>query len=159
MTVEYVYAVLAALARLPDEKGKSFYLEHQRIDTCVETFRLLTDIHLDALDRISNLFRLMHRSAYTRNLVPAPDLVAAAHEFGDTLSLWAIGSTRADQGYFSEVNALRQVLARSVSPANKIHGKEAEYEIYARDARIAMEAGNPYSFPELPTTEVWAKPV
>ncbi|KAJ7920004.1 hypothetical protein B0H13DRAFT_2319921 [Mycena leptocephala] len=80
MTVEYVYAVLAALARLPDEKGKSLYLEHQRryltglalvestylrqgIDTCVESFRLFTDIHLDALDRISNLFRLMHRSA------------------------------------------------------------------------------------------------
>ncbi|KAJ7897875.1 hypothetical protein B0H14DRAFT_2675599 [Mycena olivaceomarginata] len=184
MTVEYVYAVLAALARLPDEKGKSRYLEHQRryltglalvestylrqgIDTCVESFRLFTEIHLDALDRISNLFRLVHRSAYARNLVPAPDLVAAAHEFGDTLALWVIGSKRAcvfhgrdvGLGYFTEVNALRQVLSRSVSPANKIHGKEAEYEIYARDARIAMEAGNPYSFPELPTTEVWAKPL
>ncbi|KAJ7440628.1 hypothetical protein B0H11DRAFT_1933514 [Mycena galericulata] len=177
--VEYVYAVLAALAKLPHEKDKFYYLEHQRscayilpvlltgIDTCIESARLFTDIHIEAEDRISTLFRLLHRAAYVRTLLPDSHLVAAAHDFGATLTLWAVGSKRAcvfhgrDIGlaYFSEVNAARQVLTRCVRPTNRINGKEAEYEIYGYEARMAIEGGNPFNFPKLPTTEVWVKPL
>ncbi|KAJ7794224.1 hypothetical protein B0H14DRAFT_2923663 [Mycena olivaceomarginata] len=165
LMVEYVYAVLAVLYKLPTKARKLSYLEHQRdyingwarveylvsheagIEIYIHSKIRVYDAYQQALERIVVLLRAISQSVHVENLYPTPEQESAARDLGSTLSLWSIehSSCRAKYGevnvdFYGKINPLRVALREALSPALIPNFMEPEYALYAHCTRVEIEA-------------------
>ncbi|KAJ7810144.1 hypothetical protein B0H14DRAFT_2607539 [Mycena olivaceomarginata] len=115
MLLDYVYAVLAVLYRLPKKSQRFAYLEHQEyylygdafaewtalseanIDICFESGIPLDQVLLQARERIQKLMSSFSVSIMgdAVNLSPSWELQRAALDVGSSVYLWSMNTSRA----------------------------------------------------------------
>ncbi|KAJ7707102.1 hypothetical protein B0H14DRAFT_2646906 [Mycena olivaceomarginata] len=113
LMVEYTYAVLAVLEKLPNAQAKFEYLQYQRtyfegmaliefsvphdvnLQICLQSLKPLSEIYQTALNQISGFFVTVSESVMRKNRYPTPAQVAQAKDFGGIMAVWSLGNCRA----------------------------------------------------------------
>ncbi|KAJ7898913.1 hypothetical protein B0H14DRAFT_2674574, partial [Mycena olivaceomarginata] len=181
MTLEYVYAVLAVLHRLPKKSQRLVYLEHQaaylngearvewsalsevKIDTCLESAIPLVEVLQQAQKRIRKLMKLLSASAMLDvvNLRPTLEQQEAARDIGFSFELWSVNTSTAfalhgrqqvNMTYIEQINPLRAALRAAAYPPLIHSDMESEYVDYAKRALLAVKNGE--DLPVLPSTPI-----
>ncbi|KAJ7852525.1 hypothetical protein B0H14DRAFT_2759959 [Mycena olivaceomarginata] len=178
LIVEYVFAVLAAIYKLPKEQRFN-YLHHQQLylngRATVElrwdqgnTQEQSWKIWQQALKQIANLFEAISSSIDSCNGYPTREQMKAAREFGLTMSLWEIGSytylaafldqkvniseirlARSRQ-WQHEMNPFTSTIKSAVYPALDVYYMEPEYALHANVTRLKVEqSGQLANLPDL----------
>ncbi|KAJ7666557.1 hypothetical protein B0H14DRAFT_3074452 [Mycena olivaceomarginata] len=180
MVLEYVYALLAVLHRLPKQSHRMVYLEHQEdylngaayaewsalseanIKTCLQSGASLDDVLRQARERIRDLMKSFAPSVISEvvGLCPTLDHKQAALKFASSLYLWSMNTARAfaltgqevNMTYIKQINPLRAALGAALQPALILARIEPEYVEYAQGARYADESHR--DRPALPSTPI-----
>jgi hypothetical protein len=168
MLLEYVYALLAVLHRLPRKSQQLAYLEHQEtylngaaraewaalaeanIHTCLESGIPLYDVLLQARERIHGLMKSFFPLIMSGviDLCPTLEHRHTAIEVASSLYLWSMNTARVfardgqevNMTYIKQINPLRAALRAAVEPNLILAHMESEYVEYAHLARLSDEA-------------------
>ncbi|KAJ7862242.1 hypothetical protein B0H14DRAFT_2740654, partial [Mycena olivaceomarginata] len=168
LLVDYVYAIVAVLHKLPTVDKKKLYLKHQRtylsststveysvdqVNTPERRYHILQQ----AIERIDNVFGTLSKSLDSfNNGYPSTQQLAAARALGLTVSRWYIGTHQqlaAFHGqprlaeirlthsarYMEQINPVWVALGSTMYPTLKLEYMEPEYALYANKTRLRVE--------------------
>ncbi|KAJ7482103.1 hypothetical protein B0H11DRAFT_1222210 [Mycena galericulata] len=168
LLVEYVYAILAVMHKLPTNEERKGYLMHQRTHLIglatveysmdrVHSPERRYEIFQQAVHRIDHLMENLAKDGGSNGYpYPGVEQLAAARALGLTASLWELepyqhiaafhGQPQLAQirmahssRYMEQINPIWTAVGKAIYPVLKLKTMETEYALYANATRLKVE--------------------
>ncbi|KAJ7300550.1 hypothetical protein DFH08DRAFT_946392 [Mycena albidolilacea] len=166
LLVEYIYAILAVMYKLPGDVERKSYLAHQRayLTGLVAVEYSMAEVHTpsrryeifqQAMHRVDSLMESLAMEDCPR-VYPNEKQLNAGRELGLTESLWLIGTYEYlanfhehphltqirmshSSRYMQQINPVWNALEAAVYPTLKMRTMEPEYALYATTTRMRVD--------------------